>query len=97
MILKKDFSTVEITILADEMQKKQKNKVSMYLMWWFFGVFGGHRFYLGDSGKGTGLLLTLGGFGIWAIMDLFFIGKRLEVINNKIELEIIQQILMMRK
>lgn len=37
------------------------------------GSVGIDRFYIGDVGLGVGKLLTCGGFGIWAIVDLFLI------------------------
>lgn len=38
-----------------------------------FGVFGVHRFYVGKVRSGLLQLLTLGGFGIWAMVDLIVI------------------------
>jgi hypothetical protein len=39
----------------------------------FLGAFGAHRFYTGNIGIAVGQLLTLGGCGIWAIIDLILI------------------------
>ena len=38
-----------------------------------FGVFGVHRFYTGHIGIGIAQFLTLGGCGIWQLVDLIFI------------------------
>jgi hypothetical protein len=38
-----------------------------------FGIFGVHRFYTGHIGIGIGQFLTLGGCGIWQLIDLIFI------------------------
>ena len=38
-----------------------------------FGVFGAHRFYVRKTGTAVLMLLTFGGFMIWAMIDLIFI------------------------
>ncbi|MFC2110188.1 NINE protein [Bacteroidota bacterium] len=43
------------------------------LLCWFVGVFGVHRFYNGHTGTGLLQLFTLGGCGIWALIDLIMI------------------------
>ena len=43
------------------------------LLCWFLGTFGVHRFYTGHIGIGIAQVLTLGGCGIWALVDLIII------------------------
>jgi len=50
-----------------------KGFVPTILLCFFFGVLGVHRFYVGKVGTGILQLLTLGGFGIWALVDFIMI------------------------
>ncbi|MFM1808433.1 MAG: hypothetical protein RLZZ242_1158 [Bacteroidota bacterium] len=43
------------------------------LLCWFLGVFGVHRFYTGHTTIGVIQLFTLGGCGIWVIIDFILI------------------------
>ena len=47
------------------------------------GNLGVDRFYIGDIGAGVGKLLTLGGFGIWWIIDLFNITDKTKENNHE--------------
>jgi TM2 domain-containing membrane protein YozV len=51
----------------------QNRWLTTLLLCWLLGSFGVHRFYTGHTGIGIAQLLTLGGCGIWAIIDLIMI------------------------
>jgi len=39
------------------------------------GVFGAHRFYVGKTGTGVAMVMTLGGLGIWYLYDVIMIAS----------------------
>ncbi len=47
-----------------------KSQITAALLCWLVGIFGVHRFYLGYTWQGIVQILTLGGLGIWALIDL---------------------------
>jgi TM2 domain-containing membrane protein YozV len=51
----------------------EKSRLVTLLLCFFLGVFGAHRFYVGKIGTGVLMLLTLGAFGIWSLIDLIVI------------------------
>jgi len=50
-----------------------KSRLVAALLCFFLGVFGAHRFYLKKTGTAVLMILTLGGLGIWTLVDLIFI------------------------
>jgi len=55
----------------------QKSWLVALLLCFFVGVLGVHRFYVGKFGTGILQLLTVGGFGLWVLVDfiMIIIGK----------------------
>ena len=53
--------------------KSEKAYVPMILLCFFLGGLGVHRFYAGKVGTGILMLLTLGGLGIWTLIDFVII------------------------
>lgn len=53
--------------------RSPKGFVPALLLCFFFGILGFHRFYVGKIGTGILMILTFGGLGIWAMIDLIII------------------------
>lgn len=88
---------------AAALMRFEANKKSMlvaYLLWWFLGMFGAHRLYMGRIGSGVALLLisvfsfllmvVLIGFVtifisfIWWLIDAFLIPGMVRDWNNRL-------------
>jgi hypothetical protein len=50
-----------------------RSRLAAAILAWFLGIFGIHRFYVGKVGTGILMILTLGGLGIWVIIDFIVI------------------------
>jgi TM2 domain-containing membrane protein YozV len=50
-----------------------KSRLAALLLCFFLGVFGVHRFYVGKIGTGVAMIFTLGGLGIWVLIDFIMI------------------------
>ncbi|HMP28490.1 MAG TPA: TM2 domain-containing protein [Saprospiraceae bacterium] len=60
----------EFESLTSPAAGSEKSQVIALLLVLFVGVLGIHRFYLGYTWQGVVQLLTAGGCGIWALVDL---------------------------
>jgi TM2 domain-containing membrane protein YozV len=60
---------------------KMKSSGIAYLCWFFIGI---HYAYLGKWGWQILYWITLGGLGVWAIIDLFHIPTKVNNYNMKI-------------
>lgn len=66
--------------------QSDKNWLATLLLCLFLGEIGVHRFYVGKVGTGILQLITLGGCGIWTLIDLIMIitGSFTDKDGNKI-------------
>ncbi len=50
-----------------------KSRLAAAILAWFLGVIGVHRFYVGKVGTGILMIVTLGGLGVWVLIDFIVI------------------------
>ena len=54
-------------------ESSDRKRLPAFLLCFFLGGLGIHRFYVGKIGTGILQILTLGGFGIWVLIDFIMI------------------------
>lgn len=71
-----------------QVSASDKRILPAFLMCFFLGGLGIHRFYVGKIGTGIAMILTLGGLGVWVIIDLIILamGNFTDANGNKINL-----------
>ena len=55
------------------MAKSNHSKTTLALICFFLGFIGIHRFMVGKIGTGVLMIITLGGLGIWSLIDFIVI------------------------
>ncbi len=99
---RRSLTTNQQLMVNVEFDKRKKSKVIAYLLLIFLGTIGGHRFYSGDTGIAIGMIvvgiiswfLLFIPIAVWAIIDVFLIGKRIDKLNEQLETTIIQKVKM---
>ena len=59
--------------MSDIQIESDKRMVPALLLCFFLGGLGIHRFYVGKAGTGILMIFTLGGLGLWSLVDLIMI------------------------
>jgi TM2 domain-containing membrane protein YozV len=69
-----------------------KDKKTALLLCFFLGVFGAHRFYVGQTGKGIIYIFTIGFFGLLPFLDfwIWLLGSQ-ESFDKKYNTQAIQR------
>ena len=95
---KSQLDTRELLLLESEVKSQGKNMIVAYILWYFLGIVGGHRFYMGKIGTAVTQLilsLTVVGLivtGIWWIVDAFLVHTWVKRHNAEVENRIIDRI-----
>lgn len=63
----------QVAVDASGMPVSPSSRLAATLLCFFVGVLGVHRFYVGKVGTGVLQLVTVGGLGIWTLIDLIVI------------------------
>jgi TM2 domain-containing membrane protein YozV len=63
---------VTMTMNSSE-NESNKKLLPAFILCFLLGIFGAHRFYVGKMITGVIQLVTLGGLGIWMLIDLIMI------------------------
>lgn len=71
----KDLSESERLIFETQYGRHRRDPAVATILSVLFSVLGVDRFYLGQVGAGFAKLFTLGGFFVWAFVDLFIIRR----------------------
>lgn len=58
---------------ATPREKSDKDYLVTLLLSLFLGTLGMHRFYVGKIATGLLMMFTLGGIGIWALIDFIIV------------------------
>jgi len=67
--------------MAKKPIKKRVNWLLVLLMSIFFGSIGVDRFIMGHIGLGILKLITIGGFGVWWLVDVILIASKYDFKN----------------
>ena len=98
LMLAADLTAREQAIFATEIAEVRKEKAVAFLLTFFLGAFGGHRFYMGEIGLGVLYLLFFWTLipALIAFIELFLIFGRVDRYNQRKSQELISKIKLMR-
>lgn len=103
IIDKSNLTMEELSMLNQEFTKRKKSSGTMWLLWFFLGGIGGHRFYLGETVMGIiyvvlaalalpTAFISLAASGILLLIDAFTNTARYNAANERIEQDIINEL-----
>ena len=73
VITQEEFDSQKEKLLDSSTKTNSIDWLALVLLTFFVGVLGVHRFYVGKIGTGVLMLITLGGLGVWFLVDLLLV------------------------
>ena len=73
VITQEEFDSQKEKLLDSSTKTNSVDWLALFLLTFFVGVLGVHRFYVGKIGTGVLMLITLGGLGVWFLVDLLLV------------------------
>ena len=73
VITQEEFNSQKDKLLDSSTKTNSIDWLALFLLTFFVGVLGVHRFYVGKIGTGVLMLITLGGLGVWYLVDLLLV------------------------
>ena len=73
VITQEEFDLQKEKLLNSSTTTSTTDWLTLFLLTFFVGVLGVHRFYVGKIGTGVLMLITLGGLGVWYLVDLLLV------------------------
>ena len=73
VITQEEFDLQKEKLLNSSTTTSTTDWLTLFLLTFFVGVLGVHRFYVGKIGTGFLMLLTLGGLGVWFLVYLILV------------------------
>ena len=73
VITQEEFDLQKEKLLNSSTTTSTTDWLTLFLLTFFVGVLGVHRFYVGKIGTRFLMLLTLGGIGVWFLVDLILV------------------------
>ena len=73
VITQEEFDSQKEKLLKSNPSTNSSDWLTLFLLTFFVGVLGVHRFYTGKIGTGFLMLVTLGGLCVWLLVDLILV------------------------